>query len=69
MAQMSEMQRNFIDENKDLFQQTLAEDASHSAVLDNSPVVSDMTLTALGPAQTQVPKQRQFVTCILCHEK
>ncbi|KAF3831540.1 hypothetical protein GH733_000352 [Mirounga leonina] len=69
MAQMSEMQRHFIDENKELFQQTLELDASTSAVLDNSPVVSDMALTALGPAQTQVPEQRQFVTCILCQEE
>ncbi|XP_070442170.1 E3 ubiquitin-protein ligase UBR2 isoform X3 [Equus przewalskii] len=69
MAQMSEMQRHFIDENKELFQQTLELDASASAVLDNSPVVSDKTLTALGPAQTQVPEQRQFVTCILCQEE
>uniref|UniRef100_A0A452U648 E3 ubiquitin-protein ligase n=1 Tax=Ursus maritimus TaxID=29073 RepID=A0A452U648_URSMA len=69
MAQMSEMQRHFIDENKELFQQTLELDASTSAVLDNSPMVSDTTLTALGPAQTQVPEQRQFVTCILCQEE
>ncbi|KAB0397448.1 hypothetical protein E2I00_000863, partial [Balaenoptera physalus] len=69
MAQMSEMQRHFIDENKELFQQTLELDASISAVLDNSPMVSDMTLTALGPAQTRVPEQRQFVTCILCQEE
>ncbi|XP_071074559.1 E3 ubiquitin-protein ligase UBR2 isoform X8 [Dasypus novemcinctus] len=69
MAQMSEMQRHFIDENKELFQQTLELDTSTSAVLDNSPVVSDMTLTALGPAQTRVPEQRQFVTCILCQEE
>ncbi|KAM4835181.1 E3 ubiquitin-protein ligase UBR2 isoform 1-T1 [Thomomys bottae] len=69
MAQMSEMQRHFIDENKELFQQTLELDASTSAVLDHSPVVSDMTFTALGPAQTQVPEQRQFVTCILCQEE
>lgn len=34
-----------------------------------SPMISDMTFTALGPAQTQVPKQRQFVTCILCQEE
>lgn len=32
-------------------------------------MVSDMTLTALGPGQTQVPEQRQFVTCILCQEE
>ncbi|XP_028334932.1 E3 ubiquitin-protein ligase UBR2 isoform X6 [Physeter macrocephalus] len=69
MAQMSEMQRHFIDENKELFQQTLELDASISAVLDNSPMVSDMTFTALGPAQTRVPEQRQFVTCILCQEE
>uniref|UniRef100_A0A8C9PXW8 E3 ubiquitin-protein ligase n=1 Tax=Spermophilus dauricus TaxID=99837 RepID=A0A8C9PXW8_SPEDA len=69
MAQMSEMQRHFIDENKELFQQTLELDSSTSAVLDNSPVVSDVKLIALGPAQTQVPEQRQFVTCILCQEE
>lgn len=34
-----------------------------------SPMVSDTALTALGPAQTQVPEQRQFVTCILCQEE
>lgn len=35
MAQMSEMQRHFIDENKELFQQTIELDASASAALDN----------------------------------
>uniref|UniRef100_A0A8C6QT21 E3 ubiquitin-protein ligase n=1 Tax=Nannospalax galili TaxID=1026970 RepID=A0A8C6QT21_NANGA len=69
MAQMSEMQRNFIDENKELFQQTLDLDATASAILDSSPMVSDVALKALGPAQTQVPEQRQFVTCILCQEE
>ncbi|KAF4013393.1 hypothetical protein G4228_005121 [Cervus hanglu yarkandensis] len=69
MAQMSEMQRHFIDENKELFQQTSELDSSVSAVLDNGPVVSDTTLTALGPAQTRVPAQRQCVTCILCQEE
>ncbi|XP_040839310.1 E3 ubiquitin-protein ligase UBR2 isoform X5 [Ochotona curzoniae] len=69
MAQMSEMQRHFIDENKELFQQTLELEASASAVLENSPVVSDKTLIALGPAKTQVSEQRQFVTCILCQEE
>ncbi|ERE90618.1 E3 ubiquitin-protein ligase [Cricetulus griseus] len=69
MAQMSEMQRHFIDENKELFQQTVELDASVSATLDDRPLVSDTALTALGPAQTQVPEQRQFVTCILCQEE
>lgn len=36
MAQMSEMQRHFINENKELFQQTLEElDTSASGVHDN----------------------------------
>ncbi|XP_051008809.1 E3 ubiquitin-protein ligase UBR2 isoform X1 [Acomys russatus] len=69
MAQMSEMQRHFIDENKELFQQTKEQDAAATATLDKSPLVSDAALTALGPAQTQVPEQRQFVTCILCQEE
>lgn len=69
MAQMSEMQRHFIDENRELFQQTIELDASASAALDNSPLVPDAALTALGPAQTQVPEPRQFVTCILCQEE
>uniref|UniRef100_A0A8C8SCN8 E3 ubiquitin-protein ligase n=1 Tax=Pelusios castaneus TaxID=367368 RepID=A0A8C8SCN8_9SAUR len=70
MAQMSEMQRHFIDENKELFQQTLEELAtSTSRALDNSPTVSDTKLTALGPKQTRVTEQRQVVTCILCQEE
>ncbi|XP_075411213.1 E3 ubiquitin-protein ligase UBR2 isoform X2 [Tenrec ecaudatus] len=69
MAQMSEMQRHFIDENRELFQQTLELDASTSTASESSPMVSDLVLTALGPAQTRVPEQRQFVTCILCQEE
>uniref|UniRef100_A0A452GNM1 E3 ubiquitin-protein ligase n=1 Tax=Gopherus agassizii TaxID=38772 RepID=A0A452GNM1_9SAUR len=70
MAQMSEMQRHFIDENKELFQQTLEELAtSTSRVLDNSSTVSDTKLTALGPKQTRVTERRQVVTCILCQEE
>uniref|UniRef100_A0A8D0L320 E3 ubiquitin-protein ligase n=1 Tax=Sphenodon punctatus TaxID=8508 RepID=A0A8D0L320_SPHPU len=70
MAQMSEMQRHFIDENKELFQQTLEElDTSTSRALDNSPTASDTKLVALGPEQARVPEQRQVVTCILCQEE
>ncbi|OXB61981.1 hypothetical protein ASZ78_002626 [Callipepla squamata] len=70
MAQMSEMQRHFINENKELFQQTLEElDTSTSGVHDNSPVISDAKLTALGPEQTRVAEHRQVVMCILCQEE
>ncbi|KAJ6666943.1 hypothetical protein lerEdw1_018945 [Lerista edwardsae] len=70
MAQMSEMQRHFIDENKELFQQTLDElETSTSRGHDNSPSVSDTKLIVLGPEQTKVTEQRQVVTCILCQEE
>uniref|UniRef100_A0A8B9GGR5 E3 ubiquitin-protein ligase n=1 Tax=Amazona collaria TaxID=241587 RepID=A0A8B9GGR5_9PSIT len=70
MAQMSEMQRHFINENKELFQQTLEElDTSTSGVHENSPVISDAKLTALGPEQTRVAEHRQVVMCILCQEE
>uniref|UniRef100_UPI00398E757E E3 ubiquitin-protein ligase UBR2 n=1 Tax=Pristiophorus japonicus TaxID=55135 RepID=UPI00398E757E len=70
MAQMSEMQRHFIDENRELFQQTLEElEASSSTAPDNSPIVPDAALTALGPRQTRVFEKKQVVTCILCQEE
>uniref|UniRef100_A0A8C5T726 E3 ubiquitin-protein ligase n=1 Tax=Malurus cyaneus samueli TaxID=2593467 RepID=A0A8C5T726_9PASS len=70
MAQMSEMQRHFINENKELFQQTLEElDTSTSGAHENSPVISDAKLTALGPEQTRVAEPRQVVMCILCQEE
>ncbi|ELW66039.1 E3 ubiquitin-protein ligase UBR2 [Tupaia chinensis] len=57
MAQMSEMQRHFIDENKELFQQTLELDASTSAVLDSrnpySESIKEM-LTTFGTATYKV---------------
>ncbi|XP_064411682.1 E3 ubiquitin-protein ligase UBR2 isoform X4 [Latimeria chalumnae] len=70
MAQMSEMQRHFIDENKELFQRSLEElEASTSTASDSSPVISDARLVALGPEQTKVHEKRQVVTCILCQEE
>ncbi|XP_043917807.1 E3 ubiquitin-protein ligase UBR2 isoform X2 [Protopterus annectens] len=70
MAQMSEMQRHFINENKELFQQTLEEpDTSTSLLTDASSAVSNAALVALGPDQTKVTEKRQVVICILCQEE
>ncbi|XP_028676541.1 E3 ubiquitin-protein ligase UBR2 isoform X1 [Erpetoichthys calabaricus] len=70
MAQMSEMQRHFIDENKELFQQTMDElEPSTSSSLDHSPSIPDAVLVGLGPWKTWVPDKRQVVTCILCQEE
>uniref|UniRef100_A0A3B5A1Q3 E3 ubiquitin-protein ligase n=1 Tax=Stegastes partitus TaxID=144197 RepID=A0A3B5A1Q3_9TELE len=57
MAQMSEMQKHFINENKELFQQSLEElEASTSAV-------------CVGPRRLGGAERRQLVTCILCQEE
>ncbi|XP_066451684.1 E3 ubiquitin-protein ligase UBR2 isoform X3 [Eleutherodactylus coqui] len=70
MAQMSEMQRHFIDENKELFQQSMDElSVSASTSHDNSPALLDSKLVALGPHQTRFVEQSQLVTCILCQEE
>ncbi|KAG2467425.1 UBR2 ligase, partial [Polypterus senegalus] len=70
MAQMSEMQRHFIDENKELFQQTMDElEPSTSSSLDHSPSIPDAVLVGLGPWKTWAPDKRQVVTCILCQEE
>uniref|UniRef100_A0A671S188 E3 ubiquitin-protein ligase n=1 Tax=Sinocyclocheilus anshuiensis TaxID=1608454 RepID=A0A671S188_9TELE len=68
MAQMSEMQRHFINENKELFQQSLEElDPSTSSTLDSC----DSTLVCVGPRRWRAggSERRQMVTCILCQEE
>ncbi|XP_075996582.1 E3 ubiquitin-protein ligase UBR2 isoform X2 [Genypterus blacodes] len=76
MAQMSEMQKHFISENKELFQQSLEElEASTSAVADQSPPVSSdqsfsVSQVCLGPRRfVGGAERRQLVTCILCQEE
>ncbi|XP_066553161.1 E3 ubiquitin-protein ligase UBR2 isoform X2 [Amia ocellicauda] len=70
MAQMSEMQRHFIDENKELFQQSLEDlEASTSTALEHSPSSPDAALLSVGPRRTRVSEKRQVVTCILCQEE
>uniref|UniRef100_A0A673MGP5 E3 ubiquitin-protein ligase n=1 Tax=Sinocyclocheilus rhinocerous TaxID=307959 RepID=A0A673MGP5_9TELE len=72
MAQMSEMQRHFINENKELFQQSLEElDPSTSSTLEHSPSSCDSTLVCVGPRRWCAggSERRQMVTCILCQEE
>ncbi|KAG9344548.1 hypothetical protein JZ751_011219 [Albula glossodonta] len=70
MAQMSEMQRHFINENKELFQRSLEElEASTSSSLEHSPASPDAALVCVGPHRTRVSEKRQVVTCILCQEE
>ncbi|XP_053291780.1 E3 ubiquitin-protein ligase UBR2 isoform X1 [Pleuronectes platessa] len=73
MAQMSEMQKHFINENKELFQQSLEElEASSASAADSSapslehPCVSQV---CVGPRRVGGAEPRQLVTCILCQEE
>ncbi|XP_067367513.1 E3 ubiquitin-protein ligase UBR2 isoform X5 [Channa argus] len=73
MAQMSEMQKHFINENKELFQQSLEElEASTSAAAENSPPSLEPTCVlqvCVGPRRVGRTEGRQLVTCILCQEE
>uniref|UniRef100_A0A4W6E091 E3 ubiquitin-protein ligase n=1 Tax=Lates calcarifer TaxID=8187 RepID=A0A4W6E091_LATCA len=70
MAQMSEMQKHFINENKELFQQSLEElEASTSATAENSSVPTCVSQVCVGPRRVGRAERRQLVTCILCQEE
>ncbi|XP_061661493.1 E3 ubiquitin-protein ligase UBR2 [Syngnathoides biaculeatus] len=74
MAQMSEMQKHFINENKELFQQSLEElEASTSADAEHSCSNSEPTSVSevcIGPTRVaRGAERRQLVTCILCQEE
>ncbi|XP_008292060.1 E3 ubiquitin-protein ligase UBR2 isoform X2 [Stegastes partitus] len=73
MAQMSEMQKHFINENKELFQQSLEElEASTSAAVEHSPPSLELTCVSqvcVGPRRLGGAERRQLVTCILCQEE
>lgn len=72
MAQMSEMQKHFINENKELFQQSLEElEASTSAASESSPPTTELSVSqvCVGPRRVGGAERRQLVTCILCQEE
>uniref|UniRef100_A0A8C9TIB9 E3 ubiquitin-protein ligase n=1 Tax=Scleropages formosus TaxID=113540 RepID=A0A8C9TIB9_SCLFO len=64
MAQMSEMQRHFINENKELFQQSLEE--LELVLVPTSP---DTASVCVGPRRSRPSEKRLVVTCILCQEE
>ncbi|XP_023182974.1 E3 ubiquitin-protein ligase UBR2 isoform X2 [Xiphophorus maculatus] len=71
MAQMSEMQKHFINENKELFQQSMEELEAAAATAEHSPPSSEPTCAAqicVGPRRVGGAERRQLVTCILCQE-
>ncbi|XP_072246542.1 E3 ubiquitin-protein ligase UBR2 isoform X1 [Leuresthes tenuis] len=72
MAQMSEMQKHFINENKELFQQSMEELEASTSAAEHSPPNSEFTCTSqvcVGPRRVGGAERRQLVTCILCQEE
>ncbi|KAJ4923804.1 hypothetical protein JOQ06_028059 [Pogonophryne albipinna] len=66
MAQMSEMQKHFINENKDLFLEASGSTAESSPPRSDPPCVSQV---CLAPRRSGAAQRRQLVTCILCQEE
>ncbi|KAG7260794.1 hypothetical protein CRUP_006366 [Coryphaenoides rupestris] len=72
MAQMSEMQKIFIDENKELFQQSHEDSDSPGSSTEHSSIFAEgpEVLVCVGPRLPGPgPRRRQVVTCILCQEE
>ncbi|XP_011482545.1 E3 ubiquitin-protein ligase UBR2 isoform X1 [Oryzias latipes] len=70
MAQMSEMQKNFINENKEMFQQS-GEEMGVSTVEHSFPSL-ELTCASqvcVGPRRVGGSERRQQVICILCQEE
>ncbi|XP_029925864.1 E3 ubiquitin-protein ligase UBR2 isoform X3 [Myripristis murdjan] len=71
MAQMSEMQKHFINENKELFQQSLEELEASTSAAPHSPPGAEVCVSevCVGPRRSGGGDRRQLVTCILCQEE
>uniref|UniRef100_A0A665WVK0 E3 ubiquitin-protein ligase n=1 Tax=Echeneis naucrates TaxID=173247 RepID=A0A665WVK0_ECHNA len=67
MAQMSEMQKHFINENKELFQQNLEELVASTSAAAESRYTC--TVVCVGPRRLGGTEHRHLVTCILCQEE
>ncbi|XP_005107156.1 E3 ubiquitin-protein ligase UBR2 isoform X1 [Aplysia californica] len=72
MAQMAKMQKDFIAENAELFENTSTESSEMPIEMEvgDLPASSDDTLIALGPHQSSLKVTGPLsVTCILCQEE
>ncbi|KAM4607650.1 LOW QUALITY PROTEIN: E3 ubiquitin-protein ligase UBR2 [Polymixia lowei] len=71
MAQMSEMQKHFINQNKELFQHNLEDPETSSTTVEAGPVGPDLSaaLVCVGPRRCVRGEGRRVVTCILCQEE
>uniref|UniRef100_A0A8C4XR57 E3 ubiquitin-protein ligase n=1 Tax=Falco tinnunculus TaxID=100819 RepID=A0A8C4XR57_FALTI len=71
MAQMSALQRNFIETHKLLYENTLEAQGKEDAIMEEESMSSaiDYSRIALGPKRGPSVAEKEVLTCILCQEE
>uniref|UniRef100_A0A8C0UL47 E3 ubiquitin-protein ligase n=1 Tax=Cyanistes caeruleus TaxID=156563 RepID=A0A8C0UL47_CYACU len=71
MAQMSALQRNFIETHKLLYENTLEVQGKDDAIMEEESISSaiDYSRIALGPKRGLSVTEKEVLTCILCQEE
>ncbi|OPJ82999.1 E3 ubiquitin-protein ligase UBR1 isoform B [Patagioenas fasciata monilis] len=71
MAQMSALQRNFIETHKLLYENTLEAQGKEDAVMEEESISSaiDYSRISLGPKRGPSVAEKEVLTCILCQEE
>ncbi|EHB10353.1 E3 ubiquitin-protein ligase UBR1 [Heterocephalus glaber] len=71
MAQMSALQKNFIETHKLMYDTTSEMPGKEDSIMeeDSTPAVSDYCKIALGPKRGPTVTEKEVLTCILCQEE
>ncbi|KAH0503276.1 E3 ubiquitin-protein ligase UBR1, partial [Microtus ochrogaster] len=71
MAQMSALQKNFIETHKLMYDNTSEMPGKEDSIMEeeSTPAVSDYSRIALGPKRGPAVTEREVLTCILCQEE
>ncbi|KAK2500010.1 hypothetical protein MC885_010340 [Smutsia gigantea] len=71
MAQMSALQKNFIETHKLMYDSTSEMSGKEDSIMEeeSTPAVSDYSRIALGPKRGPSVTEKEVLTCILCQEE
>ncbi|OBS60397.1 hypothetical protein A6R68_08476 [Neotoma lepida] len=71
MAQMSALQKNFIETHKLMYDNTSEMPGKEDSIMEeeSTPAVSDYSRIALGPKRGPAVTEKEVLTCILCQEE
>ncbi|KAL1785370.1 E3 ubiquitin-protein ligase UBR1 [Sigmodon hispidus] len=71
MAQMSALQKNFIETHKLMYDSTSEMAGKEDSIMEeeSTPAVSDYSRIALGPKRGPSVTEKEVLTCILCQEE